>query len=87
MFSGSQGDDENVIHMFSVVLLTTFLTLPPPHCLSPSPSFLSILLFTTSLPPSSSLLSLLALHITGKRKEVMRWRIERNEGWRGDEED
>ena len=26
-------------------------------------------------------------NITGKRREVMRWRIERNEGWRGDEED
>ena len=26
-------------------------------------------------------------NITGKRKEVMRWRIERNEGWRGGEED
>ena len=25
--------------------------------------------------------------ITGKRREVMRWRIERNEGWRGGEED
>ena len=25
-------------------------------------------------------------NITGKRREVMRWRIERNEGWRGDEE-
>jgi hypothetical protein len=26
-------------------------------------------------------------NITGKRREVMRWRIERNEGWRGGEED
>jgi hypothetical protein len=26
-------------------------------------------------------------NITGKRREVMRWRIERNEGWRGDVED
>ena len=26
-------------------------------------------------------------NITGKRKEVMRWQIERNEGWRGGEED
>ena len=26
-------------------------------------------------------------NITGKRREVMRWRIDRNEGWRGDEED
>ena len=26
-------------------------------------------------------------NITGKRKEVRRWRIERNEGWRGGEED
>ena len=26
-------------------------------------------------------------NITGKRREVMRWRIERNEGWRGGEDD
>ena len=26
-------------------------------------------------------------NITGKRIEVMRWRIERNEGWRGSEDD
>jgi hypothetical protein len=26
-------------------------------------------------------------NITGKKKEVMRWRIERNEGWRGGEDD
>ena len=25
-------------------------------------------------------------NITGKRREIMRWRIERNEGWRGGEE-
>jgi hypothetical protein len=26
-------------------------------------------------------------NITGKRREVMRWRIEKNEGWRGGEDD
>jgi hypothetical protein len=26
-------------------------------------------------------------NITVKRREVMRWRIERNEGWRGGEDD
>ena len=26
-------------------------------------------------------------NITGKRREVMRWRIDRNEGWRGGEKD
>jgi hypothetical protein len=26
-------------------------------------------------------------NITGKRREVMRWRIERSEGWRGGEDD
>ena len=26
-------------------------------------------------------------NITGKRREVMRWRIERNEGWTGGEDD
>ena len=26
-------------------------------------------------------------NITGKKREVMRWRIERNEGWRGGEDD
>jgi hypothetical protein len=26
-------------------------------------------------------------NITGKRREVIRWRIERNEGWRGGEDD
>jgi hypothetical protein len=26
-------------------------------------------------------------NILGKRREVMRWRIERNEGWKGGEED
>jgi hypothetical protein len=25
-------------------------------------------------------------NITGKRREVMRWWVERNEGWRGGEE-
>jgi hypothetical protein len=26
-------------------------------------------------------------NITGKRREVMRWRIERNEGWGGGDDD
>ena len=26
-------------------------------------------------------------NITGKRREVMRWRVERNEGWTGGEDD
>jgi hypothetical protein len=56
----------------------------------------SNLLFTTCFTTSSSLSSSLSPffsiltpydNITGKRREVMRWQIERNEGWRGGEED
>jgi hypothetical protein len=65
MFSGSQGDYENVIHRFcrpphyishssspssSSLPLSLIPLHPPPHYLSLS--FLSILLLTTSLPPS-----------------------------------
>jgi hypothetical protein len=66
----------------SFSLLLSFLPLnSPPHYFSPS--FLSKGGWRRKKDRGNEVDD----NITGKRREVMRWRIERNEGWKGGEDD